>query len=410
MNKPNEAIPETPVAWRGSHPLYHDDLRAHLAGLLRVEHIGVFLGAGASVVAGGRTVAQLFKALTEAGVIGKLEKSNFPHTAASVEAVLDDLQIAHKDAMRRGDPADDIVDLATSVRRAFVRAAILDANFWTDASSIVGASALTWHRQLLVKLSGARQPGQVGPWVFTPNYDLAVEWAGEAAGLHILTGFHGLHRRTFSSHVFDLAHRNVLARGEARFGTYDIYLAKLHGSLCWQEQDGEVVELPAHAVWPSLHNFLGGAPDTKWPQLLVYPGTAKYDQTTGYIMGEMFRRFTEFVSRPQTALIVSGYGFGDAHINRVLRAGLQNPTFHLVVYLPEVKTNAGQPDLTAASDWLRKIGALELPQLTIVGGDSRAYFNALVADLPDPAIYDDRAAALRSRLREFKAGTTDERS
>lgn len=38
---------------------------------------------------------------------------------------------------------------------------------------------LATHRRLLQKLTAARQPGQPSPWIFTTNYDLAIEWAAE---------------------------------------------------------------------------------------------------------------------------------------------------------------------------------------------------------------------------------------
>lgn len=391
-----------PIAWRGATALEEADLRAHLAALIRVDRIGVLLGAGASVVAGGHVINRIWKELTDNGTVAKLTTQKFEASAARAEQIMDDLAVASRDAARRGDAtaAKGYEDLLSEVRRAFGKASLLSSPWWNRTEDPRTADALTHHRQLLVKLTGARQPGQMGPWVFTPNYDLAVEWAAEAAGLHIANGFHGLHQRTFSAHTFDLAHRNVHARGEARFGTYDVYLSKLHGSLTWRQTGDEVVEEPASQAWEKLEPFISGTTST-WPGFIVYPGSAKFDQTSGHLLGEMFRKLADFVSCPQSALVVSGYSFGDHHINRMLHAGLQNPTFQLVAYVREFESKDGKPDRTKLNPWLRDRGALEHPQLTIVGSGDRANFDKMVADLPDPAIYDDRAQRLRAQLRDI---------
>lgn len=132
---------------------------------------------------------------------------------------------------------------------------------------------------------------------------------------------------------------------------------------------------------------------------LVLPRAAKYLQTVGYVMGELLRRFAEFMARPQTALIISGYGFGDEHINRLIRSALLNPTLQVVVYLPEFK---GDPTAGDLPQTVRRLLALQTPRLTIVGGGERAYTSALAADLPDPTIYDQELADLRRRLMPEK--------
>lgn len=255
------------------------------------------------------------------------------------------------------------------------------------------ADELAPHRAILQKLTSARQPGQAAPWVFTTNYDLAIEWAAESVDLQVIDGFLGVHCRRFSPHSFDLGFRNVQAKGEARFGVYNIYLAKLHGSLTWKEVDHQVVEVSAAEAWRELQAFISGSTETL--KYLVLPRAAKYLQTVGYVMGELFRRFAEFMARPQTALIVSGYGFGDEHINRLIRSALLNPTLQVVIYLPEFQ---GDPAAASVPETVRRLLALQNPRLTIVGGGERAFTSALAADLPDPTIYDQDLAELQRKL------------
>jgi len=105
------------------------------------------------------------------------------------------------------------------------------------------------------------------------------------------------------------------------------------------------------------------------------------------------------MARPQTALIINGYGFGDEHINRLIRSALLNPTLQVVVYLPEFKGDPAAADLPQT---VRRLLALQTPRLTIVGGGARAYTSALAADLPDPTVYDQELADLRRRLMAEK--------
>ena len=402
----NESI----CARRGASWLQKDDLEAHLAAVVRLENVGILLGAGASVGSlGGMTMTALWEDFN----------SNFPESAdwlwendfisevtnVNVEKLTDTLEIASRE-WERQNLTQELLDLKSAqadVLRSVVRAAVLQEQWWkSPPKADLSTDELVNHRQLLRKLTSARQPGQPSPWVFTTNYDLAVEWAAETIGLKVTNGFDGLHRRVFSPHNFDLDYRNMLARGEARFGTYGIYLAKLHGSLAWRTaKDGTVEEHSTRYLWPRIRKFLEGNLD-ELSGYIVYPSTAKYLQTAGFVMGELFRRFSEFLARPQSCLITNGYSFSDEHLNRILVSALQNPTLQLIVYAPDAKRVGTELDLEKTSQWIRRIVGLESPQVTIVGGGSDAYLSALVDHLPDPAIYDEQAARIREMINQYR--------
>jgi hypothetical protein len=55
-------------------------------------------------------------------------------------------------------------------------------------------------------------------------------------------------------------------------------------------------------------------------------------ETTAYPYAELFRDFAAALCRPNAALVLYGYGFGDDHINRVLADMLSLPSTHLVVF------------------------------------------------------------------------------
>jgi hypothetical protein len=153
-------------------------------------------------------------------------------------------------------------------------------------------------------------------------------------------------------------------------------------------------ELPASQAWGELEQFLQGR--TNDLSYLVLPRAAKYLQTIGFTLGELLRRFSEFMARPQTALIIAGYGFGDEHINRLIRSAMLNPTLQIVVYLPEF---SGSVDDRALAPTVRRLLALNNPRLTMVGGVPGAFFDKLAEHLPDPTVFNEDLKDLERRLR-----------
>ena len=405
------AAPPPACIRRGNQWLEPDDLRAHLAALSRLENVSVLLGAGASAgPLGGQTMAALWESFTRYYSESHtwLVDNGFLLTSGgpppNLEELADTIEIARLEWERQNLSRVHRLKLAQAdLRRAVVRASILQQDWWTDPELLNDfPKSLENHRQLLLKLTAARQPGQPSPWIFTTNYDLAIEWAAESVGLQVVNGFAGIHNRHFSAHNFDLAFRNASARGEARFGTYSIDLVKLHGSMTWVSSSHGVIELSASQAWPNLHGFIEGTKQDV-PGYAILPSAAKYSQTVGFLLGELFRRLTDILSRPQTCLIVSGYSFNDEHINRALLSALQNPTLHIVAFLPEIGRGADdEPTVPpTTSRWIGRLISLSSPQVTIVGGGAEAYFAKLVAYLPDPAIYDEQAKHIRELMKSL---------
>ena len=398
-------------ARRSNQWLEAEELEAHLAALVRLENVGVLLGAGASMgPLGGKTMKGIWESY----------ESEFPDSftwlndnkflpssgEVNVEELADLLEIAHLEWTRAKKNLTELKKARSDLKRSILKAALLVQQWWEEPLSVtLDTDELSSHRQLLQKLASTREPGQSPPWVFTTNYDIAVEWAAESINLKVTNGFDGLHNRVFSPHNFDLGYRNMLARGEARFGTYSCNLVKLHGSLSWVNgPDGTPVECSTAYLWPKIARFLDGTDDdAQWQ--LVFPRAAKYLQTVGFVMGELYRRFSEFVSRPQSCLITSGYSFSDGHLNRVLLTALQNPTLQLVIYVPEACREGESLKLDGCSPWVKRVEGLKSPQVTIVGGGEEAHFNRLAEQLPAPAIYDEQAAKIREMIKQFRGAS-----
>ena len=140
--------------------------------------------------------------------------------------------------------------------------------------------------------------------LFTTNYDLLSEQALEEEGTPYFDGFIGS-RKAF----FDLA----AVEDERLIPPRWTRLWKMHGSINWR--------LEAHgAVTRGLQA------DTN-KNYLIYPSHLKYDESRKMPFLAMMDRFKDFILQQSSVLFMSGYSFGDEHINNLLLEGLRsNPT------------------------------------------------------------------------------------
>ena len=162
--------------------------------------------------------------------------------------------------------------------------------------------------------------------IFTTNYDRVIEWGADLAGLQLIDRFVGNIEPVFraSRLNIDMHYNPPGIRGEPRYLEGVAYFTKLHGSLDWSYKDTTIkrVALPF------------GQNEYNLPlkeQCLIYPNSAKDQQTVNYPYSELFRDFATAVCRPNTTLITYGYGFGDEHINRIIEDMLTVPSTHLVI-------------------------------------------------------------------------------
>lgn len=401
------------VAVRAGEILEEDKLKAHLALLLRVEHLGALFGSGTSVSAGGQHMGQVWTAFKT----GFAESFQFLKDkgllAGSGEALANFEQLVNKiqlglEFYRSVEPNKDAFagyDKALrDIQVCLLNAVLLAARFWeSDFSEGTGQPSLADYQKFLIRFCANRQPGQPNPWIFTLNYDLGVEWAAESLGISVNNGFKGIHYRRFDPAVFDIGMRNVLASGQAQYSVHGINYVKLHGSLSWHiDAKSNLREASAEVCKAAFDKFLDSkiSPPAPFPSQIILPSTAKFSETVGFVYGEMIRRFHEFVSKDQVVLLISGYSCGDDHINRILVSALENPTLQLVVFYPPF--DGYKPSLSPAP-LLELAFQNQLPNVTIVGGNAAAYFNEVGNLLPIPAIYDQRRDELKNMLRALSS-------
>jgi hypothetical protein len=231
--------------------------------------------------------------------------------------------------------------------------------------------------------------------VFTTNYDRLIEYACDWIGLHIIDRFVGLISPIFRASRFDVdIHYNPPGiRGEPRYLEGVVKLTKLHGSIDWRYQDEDLkrVALP-------FGSLLSNSEIPKKPSdsVIIYPNPAKDMETAQYPYSELFRDFSAALCRPNSALVTYGYGFGDAHINRVIRDMLSLPSTHLVIISFDDTSKR-------ISKFYNEVG--RQAQTSLLIGNHFGDLKTLVEFyLPKPAI--DRISIREARLKSNRTAQT----
>ena len=197
--------------------------------------------------------------------------------------------------------------------------------------------------------------------IFTVNYDILIEFALEAERIPIFDGFVGSYQPFF--------HPDSLRRAEMAPGADWIRLWKMHGSVTWRrvEQNGRF-------------RVIRGAPDAAGE--MIFPSLQKYEESRQQPYVAFSDRLARFLELDDALLIVSGFGFGDEHVNNVIFGALENhPRTH--VYALQYKEHNDDEDLVKRS-YQRRNMIVVGPQTGIIGGtraiwglaDGQAYVEA----------------------------------
>ena len=166
--------------------------------------------------------------------------------------------------------------------------------------------------------------------ILTTNYDRLIEYACDRLGIRILDRFVGQLEPEFRSsrQLVDLHYNPPGIRGEPRYLEGIVRLTKLHGSIDWQTENSRIIRNPLPFGADSNHSEF---PSDPLNRTLIYPNPAKEIESFFFPYAELFRDYATATCRPNSSLVTYGYGFGDAHINRVIRDMLTIPSTHLVI-------------------------------------------------------------------------------
>ena len=139
--------------------------------------------------------------------------------------------------------------------------------------------------------------------VFTVNYDVGLETALESLGVPYFDGFVGSLRARFRIDMVEANAGDV----DNWLPAFLVRLWKLHGSVNWQWNSGvraEVLRLGSAVGSGSV--------------AAIYPSDAKYDESRRVPFVVLQDRFRRALNQPETLVLVSGYSFGDSHLNEMI--------------------------------------------------------------------------------------------
>jgi len=271
----------------------------------------VLLGAGASVDAGMPTVADLTKELRQRlpdlrDMNGK-RGADFPRlfdriarldptASCNYERFFQWIEFLFK---ARVEPFGQIVELKIGSR--LVDAASYIRPVIGEEIKRLLVSRKTKPRYLARLAGFIPQKGRLD--VFILNYDCCVEDACRAAKIDITTGFDP------DTHLWKPSVFRIRWRG--------LNLHKLHGSLRWfPERYGTTLR----ELRPKDRKQLSPCPAVSHlPELVLGPASKVQDDDPFLTL---FCRFTAAMRRARTC-VVMGYGYGDDHINAVIKRGLE---------------------------------------------------------------------------------------
>jgi hypothetical protein len=211
--------------------------------------------------------------------------------------------------------------------------------------------------------------------IFTTNYDRFIEYGLDEAGILTLDRFIGKIKPIMRFHRIDLDyHYNPPGiRGEPRYVEGVVRFTKLHGSIDWQFEKDQIIKAPLSFGANVDDSFF----DNPFDKVVIYPNSAKAIETSFFPYSELFRDFSTAICRPNSVLVTYGYGFGDSHINRIIKDMLTIPSTHLVIISYDVANGR-------INNFIQKCNQSQLTLL--IGSELGNFENLTNFYLPKPAI------------------------
>jgi len=195
---------------------------------------------------------------------------------------------------------------------------------------------LTIHKQFLKKIL-TRPLNLRRPKIFTTNNDLLIEQAMDELGIMYLDGFVGTTRRTFrpESYNYDFYFPSTSTEGKVHRVDQVIHFYKIHGSINWVAS----FDSPENIYGIETRDIKTIEKEEKYRDVMIYPTPLKYEFTLDFPYSDLFRRFADAITQPQSVLVTIGYSFADEHVNRIIYQALTIPSFTLLIVDPLADKN-----------------------------------------------------------------------
>lgn len=304
-----------------------DELKAFLLSSLQMQHVVVLAGSGTSLgpVTKGPSMWALWDYCVNSNPgTGKATRTVTAHAAKVIADIGYDIAaekeniealLSRCEAFLQVQVSKDVSDFITASKKVILEKC---SAFIDPADN----NQLAAHRAFLHRLS-RRRVRDSRLKLFTTNYDLCFETAAGRQGLVVLDGFSFTQPRQFDPRFFlyDIVRRPATGDevGTPLEGVFHIY--KLHGSVNWSRKGENEIEVEAKPT-----------PETA---CLIYPARGKYQQSYVQPHLELVSQYFSVLREPNTCLIVTGFGFNDAHLSEPILAAVRtNPHLRLLIVNP----------------------------------------------------------------------------
>jgi hypothetical protein len=357
-----------------------------LSAIFQSEHLNLLLGSGFSTAlakAGGVTPLTMGRVAIDPGLDGQINKAadesarQMGRGTANIEDQLRCAIALNEGLSILGDPRQAAFEKSLKGVLTSYAASVVGMEAELDSLDLVDDARAEKFEGLLkgflLSFSG-RTASRDRLHVFTTNYDRLIEHGFDLLGIRPLDRFVGALSPRFRASRFDvdIHYTPQGGRGEARPLEGVVRFTKLHGSVDWRSRNGHI----SRTALPFGGKYAAKADDAF--ETMIYPNASKDVETAYFPYAELFRDFSAALCRPNSALVTYGYGFGDDHVNRVIRDMLTLPSSHLLIISYD---DAGGriPKFVQASG--------KAAQISLVVGPQLAGLEQLVGNyLPKPAI------------------------
>lgn len=258
---------------------------------------------------------------------------------------------------------------------------------------------LSTHKQFLKKIL-TRPLNLRRPKIFTTNNDLLIEKAMDGLGIMYLDGFVGTTQRTFcpECYNYDFYFPSTSTEGKVHRVDQVIHFYKIHGSINWVTS----FDSPENIYGIETKDIETIKNENKYDEVMIYPTPLKNEFTLDFPYSDLFRRFADAITQPQSVLVTIGYSFADEHVNRIIYQALTIPSFTLLIVDP----------LADKNEEIKRLIALEDSRIHIISGWDIGTFEGftkkLLPDIKELEVYEKSAKSARRMLRIEE--TSDENS
>lgn len=308
-------------------------LNDFLVGLIKSENLIVLAGMGASMYLNNAPdMSGLWDAVKQ-GTDGE-DKIEFSDILDKVKYTLSPSNNNIEELLSRCQISEEIESIA--IIKKFI--SLAEEVIAKKCKFVSPGDSLPVHEAFLRRIAG-RSTYKSRTKLFTINYDLCFEIA--AANIHFakIDGFSLSSPRQFSPVYFDYDFVTRDDNNKSPHFVENVFqFYKLHGSIDWTKDNDSILQ----------------DPKTKSP-LLIYPRSSKFRLSYSQPFLEMMSRFQIALRKPNTGLLIIGFGFNDDHLAQpILSAIRSNSSLRLLMVDPCLSGNELNSSITFIKSLIEK--------------------------------------------------------